>query len=334
MTQDNYCYSVWVTEIQVPWNGDPHSVLAAADPESFRLVSGWLVEQGSANTRTAYRADIALLAWFLSDNGVRLADAARQHVALWAESMRCVVSEDGGRVISEATIGRRLSSASSFFTYAVQVGAIPVNPIKDMKRPKRQADEDGIAWLDREQMIAFLAAAQAHSRRTHAVVAMMLTTGARTSEVLAADVSDLGHTGGHRVLTVTRKGGRRQNLPVAPWVGVVLDAYLDGRTEGPLFATAPRDGSRGRLDEPALHRLVRRIAERACLPQAKAVHPHSLRHSALTEALERGCSLRDVQALAGHVDPRTTERYDRMRSRLDHSPAYALAASLAAEEGA
>jgi site-specific recombinase XerD len=321
-----------MTDLAVPWSGDPYTVLAASDPDSFRLVSGWLLEQAQPNTRTAYRKDVTLLAWFLSDHGVQLTAATRQHLALWAESMRRTVNEDGGRVISESTIARRLSSASSFFTYAVQAGVIGANPIQDMKRPKRQADEDGIAWLDREQMLAFLAAAEKHSRRSHALVALMLTTGARTGEVLAADVADLGHTGGHRVLTVTRKGGKRQNLPIVPWVGTVIDEYLAGRTDGALFATTPREGPRGRLDEPAMHRLVRRIGELAAIPQAKDLHPHSLRHSALTEALERGCSLRDVQALAGHVDPRTTERYDRMRSRLDHSPAYALGASLAAPD--
>jgi integrase/recombinase XerD len=297
-------------------------------PGSFYLVAGWLTEQGVPNTRTAYAKDISLLAAFLDQRGVHLVSATRQQVAAWAESMRSTIREDGGRAVSEATIARRLSSVSSFFTYATQEGAIPVNPIKDMKRPKRQADEDTIAWLNREQMLTFLAAAQAYSRRAHAVVSLMLTTAARTSEILAADVTDLGYTGGHRVLTVKRKGGKRQSLVVAPWVGVVLDAYLDGRADGPLFVTRGRDGARGRMDEPALWHLVRRLAIRARL-ESSAIHPHSLRHSALTEALERGCSLRDVQALAGHVDPRTTERYDRMRSRLDNSPTYALAASLA-----
>ena len=318
-----------MTQLPAISHTDETLAVPGTDPESFRLISGWLVEQPVPNTRLAYRKDIALLAGFLDQHGVRLTQATRQQVALWAESMRRTVREDGTRPISEATIARRLSSASSFFTYAAQASVISVNPVKDMKRPRRQADDDGIAWLTREQMVAFLAAAQRYSPRAHAVASLMLTTGARTSEVLAADVTDLGHTGGHRVLTVTRKGGKRQNLPVAPWVGIVLDAYLGGREDGPLFTTAPREGPAGRLDEPALHRLVRRLGVLAGLPQAKDIHPHSLRHSALTEALERGCSLRDVQALAGHVDPRTTERYDRMRSRLDHSPVYALAASLA-----
>jgi integrase/recombinase XerD len=323
-----------MTKLPAVRQPDAVDLIAAADAPAFSLIAGWLIEQPVPNTRLAYRKDIGLLLGFLKENGVRLTDATRPQVAMWAETMRRAVRADGHRAMSEATIARRLSSASSFFTYAAQVGAIPVNPVRDMKRPKRQVEEDGIAWLNREQMMAFLAAAQSHSPRSHAIVSLMLTTGARTSEMLAADVPDLGHTGGHRVLTVTRKGGKRQNLPVAPWVGMVVDLYLAGRTEGPLFATSSRDGSRGRLDEPALHRLVRRLGRMAALPQANAIHPHSLRHSALTEALERGCSLRDVQALAGHIDPRTTERYDRMRSRLDHSPVYALAASLAAPDTA
>jgi site-specific recombinase XerD len=243
--------------------------------------------------------------------------------------MRRTLKDDGTRRISEATIARRLSVASSFFTYAAAEGTIDGNPIAAMKRPKRSVDEDGIVWLDTAEMKTFLAAAKAHSLRSYALAALMLTTGARISEALAADVADLGHTGGHRVLIVTRKGGKRQNLPLAPWVGTAIDTYLDGRTDGPLFATAARAGGHGRLDQPAVHRLIRRLAKNAGLPQADALHPHSLRHSAITGALEAGGSLRNVQAMAGHADPRTTERYDRMRGRLDSSPVHALAAALA-----
>jgi site-specific recombinase XerD len=289
------------------------------DPTTRRLITGWLLEYPSPETRRAYGRDLAQLQTFVDQHGGTLTAVTRAIGAAWAETMR----RDGK---AESTIGRRLASASSFYTYCVQDGALEANPLADLRRPKRHHDEDGAAWLTTDQARAFIQAGANHSPRAHALAALMLTTAARVSEVTAADVTDLGHTGGHRVLTVTRKGGKRQHLPIVPWVGTVLDGWIDGRTEGPLF-TAAR--SSRRLDQPGAWRLVRLLARRAALPHADQLHPHSLRHSAITGALEAGAGLREVQAMAGHADPRTTERYDRMRGNLDKSPVYALAAALA-----
>ena len=336
--QNNPCYSVFMTqnaELATTTGTTLATAAAMSRDETFReTVAGWLLERPSVNTRKAYAKDFALMADFLTAHGVHPFDATRPQIAMWAESMRQVLTEDGARRISESTIARRLAVASSFYAHGVSTDAIGANPVKDMKRPKRTIDEDGIVWLDTAQMKAFLSAAATtgtgpQRARNHALLAVMLTTGARTSEVLSADVASLGHTGGHRVLYVTRKGGKRQALPLAPWVGRLVDEYLAGRAEGPLFATNARGGGYGYMDEPALLRLVRRIGAAAGIPNAEKLHPHSLRHSAVTGALEAGGSLRDVQAMAGHADPRTTERYDRMRGRLDKSPVYALAAALA-----
>jgi integrase/recombinase XerD len=46
----------------------------------------------------------------------------------------------------------------------------------------------------------------------------------------------------------------------------------------------------------------------------------------VTNALDAGVSLRDVQDAAGHGDPRTTRRYDRARHSLDRHATYAVAA--------
>ena len=303
------------------------------DAKLAEAVAGWLLERPSENTRKAYRADLTRYLGYLTGIGVHPFEASRTHAAAWAESMRQIVDDDGRRSVSESTIARRLSVVSSLYSHAADTGAMAVNPIAKMKRPKRTTDEDTIVWLDTAQMKRFLTAtAEAGGKqaaRNRALLAVMLTTGARTTEALAADADDLGMTGGHRVLHVTRKGGKRQALPLAPWVGALVDDYLGDRADGALFATAARDGGYGRMDEPALLRLIRRTAKAAGLENAEQLHPHSLRHSAITGALEAGGSLRDVQAMAGHADPRTTERYDRMRGRLDKSPVYALAAALA-----
>ena len=56
---------------------------------------------------------------------------------------------------------------------------------------------------------------------------------------------------------------------------------------------------------------------------------HSLRHTAITMALDAGVPLRDVQDYARHRDARTTRRYDHSRDSLDRNAAYAVAAYLA-----
>ena len=54
--------------------------------------------------------------------------------------------------------------------------------------------------------------------------------------------------------------------------------------------------------------------------------PHSLRHAAITNALDAGVPLRDAQILARHAYPRTTEHYDRARGNLDRHGVHFLTA--------
>jgi integrase/recombinase XerD len=44
--------------------------------------------------------------------------------------------------------------------------------------------------------------------------------------------------------------------------------------------------------------------------------PHSFRVTTITDLLEQGVALADVQYLAGHADPRTTRHYDRRQRRV------------------
>jgi len=44
--------------------------------------------------------------------------------------------------------------------------------------------------------------------------------------------------------------------------------------------------------------------------------PHSFRVTTITNLLEQGVPLEEVQQLAGHADPRTTRLYDRRQKKI------------------
>ena len=117
---------------------------------------------------------------------------------------------------------------------------------------------------------------------------------------------------GHRVLHPIGKGNKPATMPLTVPVLRVLEACRGARTSGPLVL---RPVTGRPIDRCDAYRMVRRITRTAGIP--RHISPHSLRHGAITDALDAGVPLRDAQILARHADPRTTEHYDRARGNLD-----------------
>lgn len=124
---------------------------------------------------------------------------------------------------------------------------------------------------------------------------------------------------------VTRKGGRRARLRLADDVLAALHDYLRGR-EGPVFIVAGR-----RITRQQVNRRLAKLA-RAADVELPRLHAHMLRHTAATLALtdpDNQTSLRDVQVMLGHRDPRTTANYDRAARDLERSAVNGVARRLA-----
>jgi len=363
-----HCYNRGVETTQIALAQPP-----GTDGETAvtRLLLGWLMNQESPNTRMAYARDTdpALLP-LITDRPARplarpraarapawrhWCDAAgahpvtgitRDHVALYAR-----VLEAAG--LPASTRARKLTAVSSWYAWLAEGGVIDVNPAAHVKRPKVDRQVSQTPGLTERQAVALLHAADSYrgeSRlRTSALIAVMLYSGARVSEVLNADVEDLSMSQGHRVLWVTRKGGKRQSLLLTSPVTGRLDAYLASRGDmealpavpGQPGAPRPRrvlfvTGQGRRLSRGNIWDLVRRLARAAGFPPELTAQmcAHVLRHSAITFALASGQPLHEVQDLAGHASPATTQRYNHARHRLVSSPAWAIAAHLARFEDA
>jgi site-specific recombinase XerD len=287
------------------------------------LTEVWLHSFKSQNTRTAYRR--ALESWITLCAACRTepGDARIAHADMWIEKQRLAGAAD-------RSIAHRVSAVSSWYGYLIINTAedpVPLatrNPMKTKAKPKIDPNYTPTVSLDGAEADRLIAAADEDSLVASALIRLLLAEGLRIGSAINAMIPDLGHDKGHRILTITVKGGNKKVIPLPPFVADRIDRMLTARgdpEDGPLFLT-----TKGRpLYELWVWRLVRRLGRKAGVPQAAKMSPHSLRHTAITEYLASGASLHDAQRFAGHADTRTTQIYDHSKRDLDQHGSYVLA---------
>ena len=222
--------------------------------------------------------------------------------------------------LSQSTIARTYATVRHFARWIHKhVAAFPFGcPTDGVKAP----EEEEPKWkgLSRIEQLRLLTAAQTlrarkargthQGLRDHALVATLLGTGLRVSELLAIDVTQYHQRG---FVNVLRKGGHVQKfLPIQRQHREVLDEWLEerGPALGPLFRT--RSGKR--LDRTQAFLILKRVAQQANahLPPAQhlEVSPHVLRHTLLRKvANEKGVHY--AMELSGHRSDRYIWRYVR-----------------------
>jgi integrase/recombinase XerD len=240
----------------------------------------------------------------------------RAHVELYIRHL-------GERGLMASSINTMMHGLRGFFRFAHIDGLIPSDPAVYARVPKVHQDETRTQGLDRLELIRFLQVAQTIS--VHHTAYLLGINALRASEAAAVGIEDYRDTmRGHRVLHVVGKGNKPATMPLTVPVLRVVEACRGERTEGPLVL---RPISGKPIDRRDCYRMVTRMAKVAGIP--RHISPHSLRHAAITNALDAGVPLRDAQILARHADPRTTEHYDRARGNLDRHGVHFLTAYVA-----
>lgn len=118
----------------------------ATSPE-VRTVAGFLAGY-SGRTREAYMLDLRLFCRWCDEHRLGLFAVTRTHIELYAREL-----EDLGR--RPATIGRRLSTITSFYRYASEEGVIEHSPAVHIRRPRLDYESHTVG-LDRNELGASL----------------------------------------------------------------------------------------------------------------------------------------------------------------------------------
>jgi integrase/recombinase XerD len=283
-------------------------------------VSAFLAGCRSDETRNAYRRDLADFDAFL---GKAIEEASRLDVEAWISTLR-----DAG--MAPATVNRKVSAVRSYLRLLLDEGIIARNPANHARTPTVAA-ESSTPGLSKEEARAMLAACDDSTvgRRDRALLALLLFQALRVSEAVGASVEDLGDDSGYPVLRVNGKGGKVVRVPLTPATVATLRKWLETAEleDGALLRSVKKGGRvDGALSRSGAFRRIRFLAKRAGIE--KKISPHSLRHTAITLALDGGVSLRHVQDFARHADPRTTRRYDLRRNSLNNPSGAAVVAAI------
>jgi integrase/recombinase XerD len=271
------------------------------------------------HTRAAYLVAVRRFLRWAENRGLELSTITPKDVGIYIDGLR---KEN----TSVATRKQHLAALRHFFDAQVTRHAIILNPALSVRGERYQVVEGKtpeITVQGARTLLASIATDNVVSLRDRAIVAILIYTAARAGAVANLKRGGLYHAGDQWMLHFDEKGGKSREIPVRHDLEQMVFEYInaaglrDASKDTPLFRTAYRKTRR--LTVNAMHvvdvcRMVKRRLKDA--GPANRLSPHSFRVTTITDLLEQGVPLEDVQRLAGHADPRTTRLYDRRDKKI------------------
>jgi hypothetical protein len=145
------------------------------------------------------------------------------------------------------------------------------------------------------------------------VVELLARTGMRAGELADLDADAVVQIGGAHWLRIPP--GKLRNdryVPLHPELVKLLAAWTAANLEHIRRHKRLAADHRGPLDRHVICRTVRRVGRRAGV----SAHPHQLRHTLATQAINRGMRLEAIAALLGHRSMEMTLIYARIANRV------------------
>jgi integrase/recombinase XerD len=249
---------------------------------------------------------------------------------------------------SKASILRMHSTWRQFFDFLVSDGIVEGSPMAAINRPKADTrqpkpldgwDEDTVTRLLQSVADGERRGRNVWPEQDLAIIATLLATGVRRSELLAMNVNALEGRPGEQLIRVMGKGAKPRSIPVEAEIDIILGQYLESRKarfpgwkprpDDPLFcsprkvtASEHREGGK-RMSDMQLHYLLDQCLSAAGLGNRrhKGAMAHAFRHTYGTTLAADGAPVAAIRKLMGHSSINTSQGYIDSLAREERSVA-------------
>lgn len=257
--------------------------------------------------------------------------------------------EDGA---APKTLGRRISSLSSFYKYLRGAAAelrLPItvpNPAHAQFISREAADARAetkvLSVIRARQLMNLPSGESVLDYRDRAILKRFIYSGIRLGTGCRIKVEDFHLEDGEATVKLHEKGDKGRTIGLNPVAGETIEEYIQhaGLTSGPLFrprrVPASEELAARRLSEVSLYRLIMSYLERLPgamkevtgkdgKPRKRCLYtPHSLRATTATLLLDGNNDMAEVQDLLGHRHITTTQIYDKRRRGTSDSASHKL----------
>lgn len=212
--------------------------------------------------------------------------------------LRSYLAAEKARGICDCTLEGSRQTFSAYFNWLQREGLIVQNPTANLgaiKIPKKQ--KDTFSQVDLEKLKF-----NAKTLRDRAIIAFLLSTGCRISEMTGLDRADVDL---HALeCTVWGKGSKERTVYLDPVAGMLISEYLDQRLDPHPALFVGRNSSR--ITPGSVRLMLHKLQEKTGVEN---VHPHKFRRTLATTLIHHGMPIQEVAAILGHDKLDTTMRY-------------------------
>lgn len=302
--------------------------LAFGDGE--KILASFFLNARSPLTAREYRLAAQEFLRFLGAEVSGPAELQRHHIVFYRKWLE-------GKGLANKTIQKKLAAISSLCKFLAEAGLVEKDIAYGVARPRTENRRETADISDENVRKIFAALnPKSYTYASHlAILAVGFFTGLRSSEIRTLRIKDLGTVNGIKIFHLKIKGDKVHEIPLHPFAISALDEHLNDLLArgfkldeaGHVLFPSLKTRENRPMSAEALDYILKSAMDRAGIERSpfRRYSPHSMRATFAGHLLNTvEARLEDVQAVLGHQNPSTTQRYNKRKKGHEKSPVFRI----------